>query len=451
MTGFLLALGIAYPAAAEEKAVPAAEEKAAPAADAKAAEKPAQESKPATPPPAKKFLVQKFEAVGVEPGMAKAAEEAVVLDVGQREGLSAVTFAEMEQTIKFAKTQTETGCAELEKCLVEVRKKLSVDTVIVGKLGKMGDDFLLSVNTIDTRTGAALQRATVQAKEFSDLKTQVRGAVDELLGVGVRKKMFQLPAGGQLKLAVWPLVGRGVPAETADSMTQILSAELNQIKGVGVMSQDDIKAMVSKVATEKKLDCTGSTECIVEIGAALGLSKLVIGAVGKVKDTFVISLQLLETRKAEVQSRVLESFAGDADELKNAIKLAAYQVVGVDYAAKSGGVDLTFNVEEAEVQLGEKKAKLKESRYAQKDLTPGRYSLRVLADPGDYFPLQTDLYVAPGAENVRTLTVQEKTHWYQTWWFWTITGVVVAGTVGGIVWATQVETPAGSGTVTVGQ
>ena len=101
--------------------------------------------------------------------------------------------------------------------------------------------------------------------------------------------------------------------------------------------------------------------------------------------------------------------------------------------------------------LGDKKKKMNGSRFALTDLFPGRYSLRVIADPDDYYPLQTDIYVSPGGANVRTFAVQEKpTPWYGTWWFWTVTGVVVAGaTAATVYFVTQQDEPLGSGTVTI--
>jgi hypothetical protein len=235
-------------------------------------------------------------------------------------------------------------------------------------------------------------------------------------------------------------------------MTQILSAELNQVKGVSVIGQDDIKAMLDKVSLDLKAKCEDSVECIVEIGAALGLSKLVTGAVGVLRDTYVISLKLIDTRKAEVKSRVLESFTGDESELKNAIKFAAYELVGVDLASRRGGVALTFNVKKADVRFGGSEAEITSGRFDRDGVAPGRYTLQISPD-AKHLPLQTDIYVLPDSENTRSIALTARPpQWYQTWWFWTIAGVVVAGAAGGIIWAaTSSGAPAGGGTVTIGK
>ena len=409
------------------------------------------DSAAASPTEARKLLVDKIEGVDVDEAFAKSIEEALVLDIGKREGFSVVTSAEMTATVQHAQTSVELGCADSAECVIEVQKKLAVDTLIAGKIAKMGDEYILSLNTVDVNNSIVGKRTNVQGADLNDVKGKIKEAVDKLLGFAKEKPMFTLKEGETLKLAVMPLSARGVDVATADALTSILSSQLNQIKGISVISQDDIKAMLAKVSMDSAVECTDSMQCVVEIGASLGLSKLVTGSVGKVKDTYVISIQLIDTRRAEVENRVLESFAGDAEELKNAVKLAAYQLAGIDYTSKPGSISISFNVADGELQFGPTKAKLEKSQYAAENLVPGRYNLRVMADQDDYFPYQTDIYVAPGTANVRTLTVVERpTPWYKTWWFWTITGTAIAGaaTAVGVVYGLKKET-LGTGTVKI--
>ena len=50
-----------------------------------------------------------------------------------------------------------------------------------------------------------------------------------------------------------------------------------------------------------------------------------------------------------------------------------------------------------------------------------------VADPDAYFPLQTDVYVSPNGDNVRSFALREKPGaWYTRWWVWTIAGVAPA-------------------------
>ncbi|HNZ53833.1 MAG TPA: hypothetical protein PKN76_06810, partial [bacterium] len=417
--------------AVEKKAEPVKKEMVAEPKPVEKSTVPATVQKPVQPVPAgepKKLLVQKITGVDVEESVARTVEEAIVLNIGSRAGYSVVTSAEMESAIKFTEKSMVMGCESSTECLVEIQKKLDCDTLISGKVAKLGDEFILSLNTVNVNDGSVGLRTTAQAKDIAELKTKLPLALDEIMGIAEIKPMFQLKPGEELKLAVMPLAARGVETATADALTAILSSELNSIQGVSVIGQDDIKAMLAKVEMDATMQCSDSLECIVEIGASLGLSKLITGSVGKVKDTWVIGVQLIDTRKGEVDNRVLESFDGEQDELRNAIKLAAYQIAGVDYSTKKGGIDLSFNVKEATIQFGSEKGEIKQSQYKLAEILPGRYSLKVIADPKDYVPFQTDIYIAPGANNVKNLTIlKTPTPWYKTWWFWTVTGVVVLG------------------------
>lgn len=399
---------------------------------------------------ARRLLVQRIEAVGVDARLARSLEEALLFELGARKGLTIVSPAELEQTVRFARDQAELGCDLLDECMAQVRKKLQVQHVLRGKLSRLGNDLVATFALIDSRSADVVERVTRQAGDFARLRAELAGAADELLGLAEPAPTFRLSPGATLKLAVMPFAARGVPRATAAAMMQILSTELNQIEGVRVISSDDIAALLAKVETEGKLGCTENMECVVEIGAALGLSKLVTGSVGKIGDTYVVAAQLIDTRQAEVQNRVLEAFAGDPDELARAIKLTAYRIAGIDYGGRPGGVDFTFNVDRARVRLGPRELQLRDRHLKLDGLPAGRYSLRVLADPEDYRPLQTDVYVAPGASNVRTFELKDKpVPWHSAWWFWTAVGVVaVSGTAVAIA-ASASEPATGSGVVVV--
>jgi TolB-like protein len=399
-------------------------------------------------PQPQRLLMQRLEPVGVPDTIARSLEEGLVFELGRREAIEVVSPAELEQTVEHARLETELGCDMLDECMLEVQRKLRVHSLIAGKVSRLGSTYVIAVSLLDVETKGAVKRAAKVADNVQDLLGMLPAAVDELLGKATSAPEFRLQPGQQLKLAVMPLSGRGVAGPTADAMTQILASTLNQIEGISVISRDDIRAMLDKVATEGELGCTENLECIIEIGAALGLAKLVTGTVGKLQDTYVIAMQLIDTRKAAIENRVLETFEGDADELRHAVKLAACQLVGVDYMHRLGGVDFMFNVANASVRLGDRALQLVDHRLDVHGLAPGRYSLRVMADPSDYYPLQTDVYVAPGADNVRTLRLSDRpTPWYGKWWVWTVGGAVLAATVTSAIIVASDEPSSGSGQV----
>lgn len=398
-----------------------------------------------------RILVQRVDANTELQPVARTLEDALVLELGKRKGVHVVTSGELEQTLAYAQDASDLGCQDSDECLAAVREKLAVPTVVSGRLDRLGTELFLTLAVVDSKNGSVRRRATLQGKDFRDLQGQIPRAVDSALGTAVTESRFTLAEGASLRLAVMPILARGIPANTADALTQILSSALNQIDGVSVINRDDIRAMLDKGQLEADLGCTDNLECIAEIGAALGLSTLVTGTAGKLDTAYVISLRVIDTRKAQVQSRVLESFEGSPGELKNAVKLAAYQLLGIDYQDREGSLKLSVNADEARALLGERSLKIRDGILHVPDLTPGRYSLQIAADPADYHPFQTDIYVAPNEQSVLTFGLREKPpRWYKTWWFWTITGTAVAAAGATSAYLlTRNELPNGSGTVIV--
>jgi hypothetical protein len=63
----------------------------------------------------------------------------------------------------------------------------------------------------------------------------------------------------------------------------------------------------------------------------------------------------------------------------------------------------------------------------------GKHQLHISAE--DYYPHYSDFYLETEALRYRP-QLEEIPRCYKTWWFWTITGVVVAGAGTAIVLAT---------------
>jgi len=373
------------------------------------------------------IFLQKIEQTGVEKHFSMAIEETIVMELGKRKGYTVFTTDEIKKLTGFAESGENLGCDKSEECLIEIGNKLSAHTLISGKVGKLGDEYILTLNTVDLKSQTVGKRTALEAKTLASLKDALPSALDKILGTAEEKPVFTLEIKEGLHVAVLPLTARGIEKHVSGTLSQILNSQLSQIKGLKVTGQDDIKAMMKKIAFDEQLNCVSNMECMIEIGAAFGASKLVTGSVGKINNTYVVSLQLIDTRKAEVLNRVLEHFVSDPKELKNAIKLLAYKIVGSDLKNTKGDIDISFNVENATLKFGSEDGEVKESKYIKTGVLPGRYNLTVTANPEDYFPLRTDVFVIPGETNTQSLAVLKKDAlWYKTWWFWTAAGIVTA-------------------------
>jgi len=183
---------------------------------------------------------------------------------------------------------------------------------------------------------------------------------------------------------------------------------------------------LEKIDLDSKVSCINDVQCMVEIGSSFGLSKLVTGKIGKVKDSWFISLKLIDTRGAEVVNRVLESFEGSSGELKYALKLGVYKLTGVEYSGRTGSIDIGLNVKDAKLTLAGREERAEESFFRKDNMLPGRYNLKVIPDDEEYYPLQTDIYISPGAVNVKKIVLAEKpVPWYKSPLFWTVAGTII--------------------------
>jgi len=376
---------------------------------------------------AEKVLVQQIEPVGIEKEKSAVIEEALVLEIGNRKGYSVSSTQELNDLLKYLKIKKSLRLSDSKEGMKKVREKLKTDILITGKLAKLADELILSLNAIDMNSAEIKKRITVQGMNIKEVKKQLSRAVDILLGKTEVKSKFVLPKDETFKLAVMPLKPSGVDKSASDTLSQILNSQLNQIDGIKVISQDDLKAIIEKTRTDITFKCENSIQCLTDIGASFGASLLVTGSVGKIKDMYVITVKLIDVREGEILSRIVESFEGKENQLKHAIKLIALNLVGAEYEASKGRVDFTFNAENAEVSFAGKSRKTDDGTYKKDGIVPGRYLLKVISE--DFYPLQSDIYVAPDSLNTVYFELKEKpAEWYETWWFWTITGVMVAGT-----------------------
>ncbi len=259
---------------------------------------------------------------------------------------------------------------------------------------------------------------------------------------------FKLTSGQKLSFAVFDLTPSGVSKEAAQNLTQILSAEIKRIEGTSVVSRDDLTAMLNLEQDKTLLGCRDDTGCIVEIGGALGVDKLVVGHVGKLSESYVVSLRMIDPREAQVDSRVTELYQGTEDQLIRAVRQAGRKLLGVGLDAQ-GTLAVSATEEEAAVYVDEeKRGELPMPPMGQ--LGAGRHTVRVVKD--GFFAWRSEIYVDPGETTAVWARLEERpARWYQQWWVWTLVGVAVVGSVTTAVLLTRAgETPSEFGSIKPG-
>jgi hypothetical protein len=341
-------------------------------------------------------------------------------------GVTVSTTADVKDRMTLEAARQMMGCGEDSRCMAEASAAMRSDLLLSGSVGAIGNNLLLNLTLLDVRASRPVGRVSETFAGMDELPAVLPGALAALFGWEMEQTAprFKLPEGKKVSFAVFDLAPSGVPKEVADNLAQILSVEIKRIEGASVISRDDMTAMLRLEQDKAFLGCSDDTSCIAEIGGALGVDKLVVGHVGKIKDSYVVSLRLIDPREARVDSRITESFRGDEDQLIRAVRHAGRKLLGVGSGAV-GKLAVSSSEEEAEVFLDDQKhGELPMAPIA--DLRVGRHTLRV--SKGGYFDFYSDVYVDPHETSAVWAQMDERpARWYQTWWFWTIVGTVVAG------------------------
>ncbi len=121
------------------------------------------------------------------------------------------------------------------------------------------------------------------------------------------------------KIAVWDLAPRNTPLTHAQELTSILVSEIARIKKYEVYSQENVRTLAGWTEERMKLGCT-STQCLTALGQ-MDVAKLISGSVGKIGDTYSISLNLFDTQNAKAQNAVSELCSSE-NELIGMVKKA---------------------------------------------------------------------------------------------------------------------------------
>jgi PEGA domain-containing protein len=381
----------------------------------------------ADPGPKTSVLVLDLDAVGVSADLALQVRRFVAESIGKRPEYTVLTLEDVKDILSHEQSKQIVGCQSETSCVVEKTKAVNSDLAVKGSVGLVGKSISVSLSLIDEKKVSVRNRIGVLAEKAELLHDTVEQGVRELFGwsSASAKTSFKLPKNKKTSFAVFDLVASGVAPDVAVNLTQILSVEIKRAQGASVIGRDDIKAMLALETQKQLIGCSDDTSCLSEIGAALGVDYLVVGHVGKVSGTYVISLRLIAPDALRVENRVTESFSGREDQLVGAVKHAGRKLVGIINEEK-GTLALGANEEDAEAFLdGASVGVLPMKPLA--GIEPGRHTVRI-AKSG-YFDWNGDVYVDPAAATVLWADLEKRPReWYETWWFWTMAGVVAVGT-----------------------
>lgn len=114
-------------------------------------------------------------------------------------------------------------------------------------------------------------------------------------------------------VAVLSLVGQEVDSSIAQTLAEAVSNEMYRLGTMRVIERSQIQALFKEKALQQS-GCEG-TDCYFEMGKLLGTERIVIGSVGRVGNTFILNLRLVEVASGEVLGSSSRSSRGPIDAL----------------------------------------------------------------------------------------------------------------------------------------
>lgn len=147
-----------------------------------------------------------------------------------------------------------------------------------------------------------------------------------------------LLAAAPTKVAVLDVATSNVDPALVRTLSEVLTAEVQQSGAFAdVISGRDVVEMLQFEQEKQMLGCEDD-KCFAEIGGALGVDKLVISHVGRVDETYVVNLKLVDIREVKTERRAYRTVKGKPDLLLGMIREAVAELVGANKVTPSPAV-----------------------------------------------------------------------------------------------------------------
>jgi hypothetical protein len=400
-------------------------------------------------PAPRRVLVYTLTSTPSSAPLARRLSEELLVHLAGVEGVTAIGEAELELLLEHERDKhSVAACDEGEACMARLFALAQADVVVTGRLGRWGrTGWLVTLKLTHAETATLERGESATAADEATLVQEARSALSRLLGVGAAPAPERrLARAAGRKIAVLDLAAYDVSSELSKNLTELLALELRRFSDATVVSPSDIRTLLEYAYDRQVLSGEDDVARLVEIGGALGVDHLIGGGVGRLDDTYVIHLKLLDVARGAVDHRVSESFRGPTTALPSALRFAVASLLGISRDGR-GAVRMSSNAEpaQANVDAGDPLAL---PLPAPLTLTVGKHAVTVRAE--DHRSASEEFYVEP--DTLTELRVELEpipAEWYERWWVWTLIGVAAAGATTAGVLLTGAPTGAG-GVVAVG-
>jgi hypothetical protein len=205
-------------------------------------------------------------------------------------------------------------------------------------------------------------------------------------------------------------------------------ATLSKQTSLGVLGQDQARAVYGDHLDQVLAKCAGEAACIARIGQKAGAAEVILVGISELGDV-ILTMQRIDVANREVAGRVADSLAAGVVPADPQIAEYTARLLPPTDFLRFGVIDIVANLAGAAVTVGGEPRGLTPIQ-ALKLHAPASYDIRV--DKPGYVPFTTKVALPPDGEiKVEAqLSRRGSEAWYQHWYVLAAAGLVVAGAGG---------------------
>ncbi len=132
------------------------------------------------------------------------------------------------------------------------------------------------------------------------------------------------------RVAVMDLKTKGVKENVAAILTDSMRAEIYRSDVFDLMNREDMVAILGEVAFQQSGACE-STSCMVEMGSALGVEKIITGSVGLLGERYSVTMKLIDIETQRNEALYTRFFSGRMEDLPEFIQSLAGRLIEAEF------------------------------------------------------------------------------------------------------------------------
>ncbi len=241
-------------------------------------------------------------------------------------------------------------------------------------------------------------------------------------------------------------------ANELENATEYLRGKLASSGKYVVIAKERQQKEKTKMMREESYKQCYDKNCQIPLGQSLAADTIFTGKITMLLGRYTLTVEIIDLAKEATIQAASFDFNKKEEFLDILDKVIEKIVHGSDKSTdktRTASVEYSFNVKKGVVELGEINTKFETGRFQASNLIPGKYQLIINAEGSKYQPFVTDVDIVSGINVQKFKVLRKPVKWYKSWWFWTITSVVVVGTAAGVTAAVLTSSAKSQNTVTV--